>query len=158
MPGAIAGEEDAIVRHVKPHGALYNMAAKNVELARAIARAVHDIDPALAVVGLAGSVSLNEAAALGLKTIAEAFVDRAYRADGSLVPRSEPSAVLHDLESIVRQARRLAIDGVVETVDGISLALRPETLCLHGDTPGALIAAEAVNNTLRNAGLKIVPR
>ncbi|HEY2031397.1 MAG TPA: 5-oxoprolinase subunit PxpA [Myxococcales bacterium] len=131
--------------HVKAHGALYNQAAKDERLARSFAEAVKLFDPRLIVVGLLGGQQLEAAKAVGLKTAAEAFADRLYEGDGSLVPRTQPGAVLHDPKDAAAQAVRLAESG------------RAQTICLHGDTPGAAQIAKAVRTALEQAGVTIAP-
>jgi UPF0271 protein len=141
--------------HVKPHGALYHMAARDAELARALAQAVHDFDPQLRLFGLAGSALLDAGRALGLAVVAEAFADRRYRADGSLQPRSEPGAVIDDVALATAQALGIARDAVVDTVDGRRLSLHADTLCLHGDGAHAVLLANKVRTALGAAGLRI---
>jgi UPF0271 protein len=158
------GALDAFVRargarlsHVKAHGALYNRAARDVPLARAIAEAVLAYRPDLILVGLAGSAQLGEARALGLRAAGEAFADRRYLPDGSLMPRSQPGAVLHDAEEVAGQALRIAREGRVVAADGSTVRVDAETLCLHGDTPGAVAMARAVREQLESSGVRIVP-
>lgn len=141
--------------HVKPHGALYNMAARDTALAQAIARAVHDFDPQLRLFALAGSALIDTGKALGLAVAAEAFADRRYRSDGSLQPRGETGAVIEDVEPATAQALGIARDGSVQTVDGGSLRLQADTLCLHGDGAHAVPFARAVRDVLSTAGLRI---
>jgi 5-oxoprolinase (ATP-hydrolysing) subunit A len=131
------------LRFVKPHGALYNSSMKDPALARAIAQAVHSVDPALMVLGLPGSELLKHAEALGLRTAREGFADRGYRPDGSLIPRTEPGALITDAETATEQALRLAA-----TVDSI---------CVHSDTPGAVGLLRAVRAGLLAAGHQIAP-
>ncbi|MFC5582220.1 LamB/YcsF family protein [Rhodanobacter terrae] len=141
--------------HVKPHGALYNMAARDAALADAIARAVHDFDPRLRLFGLAGSALIEAGKTLGLAVAAEAFVDRRYRADGSLQPRREADAVIEDMDQALAQALGIARDGVVHTADGQRVPLRADTLCLHGDGAHALQLARKLHKALEAAGLRI---
>jgi 5-oxoprolinase (ATP-hydrolysing) subunit A len=141
----IARARGAKLVHVKAHGALYNQAAKDAKLARAFAEAVKTYDPSLVLVGLAGGAQLEAAKAVGLRTAGEAFADRLYADDGSLVPRSQPGAVLHDPKSAAAQAVRLARSG------------RAQTICLHGDTPGAAAIARSVRAALEQAGVEIAP-
>jgi UPF0271 protein len=145
----------ARLTHVKPHGALYNMAARDASLADAIARAVRDFDPQLRLFGLAGSALLVAGHALGLPVAAEAFVDRRYRADGSLQPRRESGAVIEDTDQALAQALGIARDGVVDTVDGHSVQLHADTLCLHGDGAHAVLLASKLRKALDAAGLQI---
>ena len=139
--------------HVKPHGALYNKAAKDPEIARAIVRAVHIVDRTLLLYGLAGSELVKAAQVAGLAVVNEAFVDRAYRADGSLVPRSEKGAVL-ETEAVRRQLRRL-MKGAVTSVDGSSVPIQAGSLCLHSDTPQAVALARMVRQELDAAGILV---
>ena len=141
--------------HVKPHGALYNMAARDPALAHAIASATQDCDPALCLFGLAGSALLSAGQELGLAVAAEAFADRRYRADGSLQSRREAGAVIEDMEQATAQALGIARDGSVATVDGGRLAVRADTLCLHGDGVHAVALARTLHHALQAAGLRI---
>jgi len=152
---AIARELGAGVTHVKAHGALYTDAVVDGELAAIIARAAAAVLPDAALVGQPGTELEIAARAQGLAFIAEAFVDRAYRADGRLVPRSENGAVHGDIERIERQAVTLARDGRVAGLDGREIAVRADTLCIHGDTPGAAAAARAVRAALEREGIGI---
>lgn len=140
---AIAVREGATVRHVKPHGALYNMAAKNAALADAIAAAVAAIDPRLRLVGLAGSEMIAAGQRVGLRTVAEAFADRGYAEDGSLLPRGTPGAVVHDPAEVAARAVSLVERGFADT------------LCIHSDTPGAVDLARQVRAALTSAGIEI---
>ena len=158
------GALDAFVRarggrlwHVKAHGALYNRAARDAPLARAIAEAVRAYRSDLILVGLAGSTQLSEARAAGLRAAGEAFADRRYLPDGSLMPRSQPGSVLHDADAVADQALRIAREGRVIAADGSSVRVDAETLCLHGDTPGAVAMARAVRERLESSGVRIVP-
>jgi UPF0271 protein len=141
--------------HVKPHGALYNMAARDAGLAAAIARAAHDFDPQLRLFGLAGSALIDAGRALGLAVAVEAFVDRRYRADGSLQPRGEADAMIEDIDLAVAQALGIARDGTVQSVDGRTVSLRADTLCLHGDGPHAVQLARRLRDALDATGLRI---
>lgn len=145
---AFARAGGAELTHVKPHGALYNQAARDPALAAAVARAVQRFSRDLVLVGLAGSHSLAAATEIGLPIAAEAFPDRAYLPDGSLMPRSQPGAVLESPVEIAQNAVRLARDGIGGTI--------VDTLCLHGDHPGALENARAVRSTLQSAGIAVV--
>jgi UPF0271 protein len=125
------------VVHVKPHGALYNMAAKDPALSEAIARAVRDFDERAILVGLAGSALPKAGAAAGLRVAHEAFADRSYQPDGSLTPRSEAGAVINDIDAAVRQALQIVTHGTVIARNGSTVALRADTICVHGDRPDA---------------------
>lgn len=141
--------------HVKPHGALYTMAARDRQLADAVARSVATVDRRLILVGLAGSELIAAGKAAGLITAEEAFIDRAYRPDGSLVPRDRPGAVIHDEATVLARALSLARDGIVPSLDGPPVTVRADTLCLHGDTPGADRLAQAVRKALADAGIRV---
>ena len=141
--------------HVKPHGALYNMAARDRALADAIASAVQEFDPQLRLVGLAGSALIDAGRQLGLPVMAEAFADRRYRADGTLQPRSEVGAVIEDVSASTAQALGIARDSTVQTVEGTRMELCADTLCLHGDGAGAATLARELRAALETAGLRI---
>ncbi|WP_025156572.1 LamB/YcsF family protein [Leifsonia aquatica] len=151
----IARVAGARVAYVKPHGALYNRIVHDTAQARAVARAVAAFDPALALLGLAGSAIEREASEAGLRFVREAFVDRAYRADGTLVPRTEPGAVLHGDSGIAERALRLVAEGRVVAIDGTDIAVDVDSLCVHGDSPGAVEMARAVRSRLDDAGVVI---
>lgn len=125
------------LKHVKPHGALYNMAAVDYKLARAIAEAVYAVNPELLFVGLANSMMIKAAKDLGLKTVSEVFADRAYNRDGTLVGRSIAGAVIHDNELCVRRVIEMIKDKTVNTIDGDKISIEAETICIHGDNPSA---------------------
>ncbi|MDR6911638.1 UPF0271 protein [Rhodococcus fascians] len=137
------------VTYVKPHGALYNAIVHHREQAKAVAEAVAAYDPHLPVLGLPGSAFLDEAERVGLRTVAEAFADRAYTPQGTLVSRSEPGAVLSDPEAVAERVLTMITDGTVEAVDGTTVEVRAESICLHGDSPGAVAMANAVRDLLR---------
>lgn len=145
------------VSYVKPHGALYNAIVHHEPQARAVVEAVAAFDPSLPIMGLPGSAVLREAKRLGLQSIVEAFADRAYTPEGTLVSRGEPHAVLDDVTAVVAQALRFATDGTVVAVDGSVVQVDPASLCVHGDTPGAASLAAAVRNALNAAGVKVEP-
>jgi UPF0271 protein len=155
--GAHASREGTGIVHVKPHGALYNSSARDAMLAATVASVCMEIHPALRLTGLAGSLSIDAARAVGVPAISEAFADRAYRADGSLAPRSEPGALIADPAAAASQAVALARGDAVETVDGTMLTVRAETICCHGDTPGAVEIARAVRAALERDGFAIAP-
>jgi UPF0271 protein len=150
---AFAAAEGTKLVHVKPHGALYNLASKDITTAKAIAQAVHDVDPKLILVGLAGSALVTAGKAMGLEVTNEGFPDRTYLPDGQLMPRTEENAVIDQPEIIASNALRLVKEGL--TVDGQKV--RIDTLCLHGDNPKALENARAVRQLLERAGIKISP-
>jgi UPF0271 protein len=151
----IAVEQGARLAHVKPHGALYNMAARDRQLADAIATAVRDADPSLALVGLSGSALPSAGAAIGLRVLHEVFAERRYEADGSLTPRARPEAVIHDLDESLAQVRSIVRDGAVTARDGQRIALRADTLCLHGDRADAADFARAVRAMLDAEGVRV---
>ena len=151
----VARDEGVALVHVKPHGALYNMACRQREMADAICRAVAACSPTLAVLGLPGSALIAAAQAAGLRAVAEGFVDRAYHADGRRVSRTVPGAVLHDLDLVTARAVTMVTTGCVPTADGGSIALPVETLCIHGDTPGAAAVAARVRAALTQAGVDV---
>lgn len=153
---ALARAEGLTLAHVKPHGALYNQCGRDQALADAVARAVRAAGPSLVLVALSGSALAGAGARAGLRVAAEAFADRGYRADGSLAPRGMPGAVITDPAVAAARAVGLARDGVVEALDGTTLHLRADTLCVHGDTPGAVAIARAVRSALEAAGIPVV--
>jgi len=154
---AIARSEGARLRHVKPHGALYNMAVRDRGLADAIARAVVSFDPSLILFALPGSALIRAGEACGLRIAPEGFADRTYEPDGSLTPRSRAGAVIHDPRTVVKRAVRMAVEGTVLATDGSELAMRVDTICTHGDTPGAQELTRALRTGLERAGVAIVP-
>ena len=153
--GRIAAEIGTGVKHVKPHGTLYTDAVVDAQLADIIAAAVAEMPGKPVLVSQPGTELEAAANAHGLGFVAEAFVDRAYRHDGQLVPRSEPGAVHGDIGKIQRQAVSLARDGNVQCLDGSIIPVRADTLCIHGDTPGAAEAARAVREALEKEGVEI---
>ena len=152
---ALARAAGAALSYVKPHGALYNTIVSDRGQARAVADAVCAADPGLPVLGLAGSVFFEEARARGLRTVAEAFADRAYRPDGQLVARSEPGAVLHDPELIAERVLTMVASGTVTAVDGTVIGIEAESVCVHGDSPGAVGIATAVRQRLLAGGVDV---
>jgi UPF0271 protein len=145
------------LRHVKPHGAMYNRAARDAELSAAICRAVRRFDPSLVIVGLAGSVLIETASANGLAVAAEAFADRAYEADGGLRSRLLPGAILPTPEAAAEQALSIVTLGNVTRHDGQLLRLAADTLCVHGDTPGAPEYVRQIRQRLEGAGVTVAP-
>lgn len=152
---AIARSQSVPVRHVKPHGALYNRAAVDPVVAEAIARAVRDCDDSLVLVGLANSRLIEAGRALGLATASEGFVDRRYTDDGLLVPRSEPDALISDESEAIAQAVAMVIEGGISTSSGKRIALTVQTLCLHGDGPHALRFAKALRQAFDGNGITV---
>lgn len=158
--GALAGFVSAAggtLAHVKPHGALYNAAARDAGLAASIVRAVAALDVNLIVVTLPDSALAQAARAAGLRVAHEGFADRAYRTDGSLVPRSEPGAVIHDPVLATARAVRMVTRGEVEAITGEVIPLHIDTLCVHGDTPGAVEIAASLRSALEAAGVTVAP-
>lgn len=153
----VAAAEGVRLQHVKPHGALYHAAAADPVLAAAVVRATAAFDRGLVLVGPPDSALLVAAAAAGLRVAAEGFADRAYEADGTLVARSRASAVLRDVEEIVARAVRMATQKVVTAVDGSTLTLDVQTICVHSDTPGADRMAERLRAALTAAGISVRP-
>lgn len=145
------------VAYVKPHGALYTTTAVDEGQARAVVEAVVAYDRTLPLLGLPGSVLLRVAAEAGVPTVAEAFADRAYTAQGRLVPRSEAGAVLHDPEEVAARVVRLVTQGSVVAVDGSVVEVEATSVCTHGDTPGAVAIARAVRSALASAGVAVEP-
>jgi len=156
--GALHGFAQAAgtrLRHVKPHGALYNMAARDASLAAAIARAVHDFDPALRLFGLANSALIDAGIAAGIPVASEAFADRRYRSDGSLQPRRESDAVIQESDEAIAQALAMAREGQVRAVDGSIVALQADTLCVHGDGAHAVAFARQLRAALEAVDIGI---
>ena len=154
---ALATAAGGAVVYVKPHGALYNTIARDERQAQDVVAAIRAVDPSLVLLGLAGGVVLDVAERAGLATAAEAFADRAYTPDGLLVSRSEPGSVLHEPELVAARMVRLAEEGVVEAIDGSLVAVRAESICVHGDSAGAIAMAEATRAALEAAGVTIAP-
>ncbi len=152
---ALAHVAGSSVAYVKPHGALYNTITNNHYQARAVARAVQAVDPSLPVLGLAGSVFFAEAERLGLRTVPEAFADRSYRPDGQLVSRRERNAVLHDPTEIADRVASMVQSGRVVAVDGSTIPITVESVCVHGDSPGAVRIATAVRDRLTSEGVDL---
>jgi UPF0271 protein len=145
----------ATVRYVKPHGALYNAIVHHEAQAAAVVAAVRDYSSELPVLGLPGSVFLRAAEKAGLRAVPEFFIDRGYTPDGTLVPRSQPGAVLRDPDEVTARVLRLVSDGVVAAVDGSDVAVGAESACVHGDSPGAVEMARAVRAGLEKAGVSV---
>jgi UPF0271 protein len=152
---AIARAEGVTMRHVKAHGALYNMAARDRVLADAIARAIKAFDSELIMFGLPNSPMIDAGRAAGLKVASEGFADRAYEPDGSLTPRSRPGAVVHDPALVVERAIRMVRDGVVLTADGAAIPMKIDTICVHGDTPGAPELTRRIRAGLEGSGIDV---
>ena len=151
----VAAAEGVTLQHVKPHGALFNMAMRDAGLASAIARATRAFSSELILFGLPDSELLKAGRAERLRVVAEAFADRAYEADGSLVSRNKPGAVIHDASAVVARAVQMATDGTVAAIDGTILTLKPDTICVHSDTPGADDLAARLRAALEAAGVSV---
>jgi len=149
----IAKEKHVTLHHVKPHGALYNMAARNQKIARTIAQAVKDYNEDLILYGLSGSHLIREAEAIGLKTRSEVFADRTYQEDGSLTPRSQPNALIEEDSVAVQQAMRMVLDGQVFTTLGKVIPIVAETICIHGDGTHAVAFAEKIYQALQQQAI-----
>jgi 5-oxoprolinase (ATP-hydrolysing) subunit A len=143
------------MQHVKPHGALYNMAAKDQALSEAIAKAVYDIDPTLVLFGLAGSELIKAGERVGLKTANEVFADRTYQQDGSLTSRREPNALINDEQEAIRQVIRMVKEGKVRSQQGVDVNIQADTICIHGDGPHALAFAKKIREDLIESGIII---
>lgn len=154
---AFAAAQGVKLQHVKPHGALYNMAAKDPELARAVAQAVAEVDREVILLGLAGSEMLKAGREAGLRTACEVFADRAYRADGSLVPRGTPGAVLHDRDEAIERTVRMVTQGKVTALTGEEIAIEAHSVCVHGDNPSAVEFVRDIRARLEREGVCVVP-
>lgn len=152
---AVAQAVGVPLRYLKAHGALYNRMADDATAADAVLAALKDFDPGLALLTLPGSLAARHASQQGITAVGEAFADRGYRDDGRLMPRSEPGAVITDAEAVAARALRLAREGVMPAASGRELRLGARSLCLHGDTPGAVLLAQAVRQTLSEAGIEL---
>ena len=152
---AMAHTAGTTLGYVKPHGALYNTITVEQEQARAVAAAVHAVDPGLPVLGLAGSAFFAEAKRLGLRTVAEVFADRAYLPDGQLVPRHHEGAVLREPEEIADRVAVMVRTGQVSAIDGSMIDVDAESICVHGDSPGAVQIATAVRRRLEAEGITL---
>jgi len=156
--GALAGfvkSEGTRMQHVKPHGALYNMAAKDSKLAIAIAEAVYKVDSELILFGLAGSELVRAGEKIGLQTANEVFSDRTYQADGTLTPRTEPDALIHDKKQAVGQVVRMIKEGQVLSRQHVDVPVKADTVCIHGDGAAALAFAQQIKETLELSGIEI---
>ncbi|MEO8260675.1 MAG: 5-oxoprolinase subunit PxpA [Acidobacteriota bacterium] len=151
----VAAAEGVKLQHVKPHGALYNMAVRDPALAAAIARAVTAFDRSLILFGLAGSEIISAGRAAGLRVAAEVFADRAYQPDGSLAPRSRAGSVIHDAEAVASRAMRMIADRVTAAIDGSIVPIEADTICVHGDTPDAAELAAGLRARLGAAGVTV---
>jgi UPF0271 protein len=151
----VTQEASVAMHHVKPHGALYNMAARDASMAKVIAQAVKDFDASLILYGLSGSYLISEAKALGLQTASEVFADRTYQDNGSLTPRSQANAMIHDQASSLAQVLQMIKEQRVESVTGKTIPISAETICIHGDGPHALSFVQQINTALQATSIKI---
>lgn len=152
---ALAAAQGAALHHVKPHGALYNMAAKDRKLADAIVQAIADFDPSLFLYGLAGSALVHSARDKGLPCSEEVFADRTYQPDGSLTPRTQPGALIENIDNAVNQVVQMVGTQTVTAVNGARVPLAPGTICLHGDGPHAVIFAQSIHHALKTNGIRL---
>lgn len=143
--------------HVKPHGAMYNMAGKDYELSKAICEAIKEYDPSLIVMGLAGSQMVKAARDMGLKTAEEVFADRAYEEDGSLVARSKPGAMIEDEDEAIARVIRMVKEGKVQAITGKDIDIKADSVCVHGDGEKALLFVEKIRKALTDEGIEICP-
>jgi UPF0271 protein len=154
---ATCASAGARLSYVKPHGALYNRAVRDDALARAVAGAIREVDETLILLGGSGSALLSMGKESGLRVASEAFLDRAYRPDGTLVPRGEPGAVLHDVAAIAERGVLMMRDGMVLASDGTRVRIHAESLCVHGDNPDAAASLRAVRARFEREGVTIAP-
>ena len=152
---ALCEAENVILAYVKPHGALYNQAAKDPALARLIAQTIKAFDPKLALMGLSGSLMLNVAQEEGLSIISEVFADRHYLADGSLVPRTRDDALVENDEEAISQVLQMVLEGTVPTIEGSKVAIQADSICLHGDGAHAIEFAEKIRVALSKNQIEI---
>jgi 5-oxoprolinase (ATP-hydrolysing) subunit A len=156
--GALHGfllAEGAVLNHVKPHGALYNMAAVNAELAEAIVEAVYKINPELILYGLSGSELIKAGKKLGLKTANEVFADRTYQEDGTLTPRIHENALIKNESDAVAQVLKMVKEQTVFSTTGIEVPIKADTICIHGDGDHSVEFARKINNVLRESGVEV---
>ena len=148
---------DKKLQHVKPHGAMYNMAVNDESLAQAICESILELDAEMILVALAGSRWVDIAEDMGLKVAREIFADRALNADGTLVSRSQPGSVIHDTSEVVERSLQMVTEGKATAIGGERIDVQADSLCLHGDTPGAVDMAAALKRELEGAGVEILP-
>lgn len=146
---------NALLHHIKPHGALYNMAAKDASMSAAIARAVYDFDQNLVLFALSGSHLISEAKAMGIRTASEAFADRTYQEDGTLTSRSQPDALIEDEAQSLEQVLKMVKTGKVTATSGKEISIIAETICLHGDGKNAVAFAKSIYNRLKGENIEI---
>ena len=152
---AFAKSQGVKIQHVKPHGALYNMAAVDEKLAKAMCEAVYEVDPEIIFMGLAGSKMIEAAEAVGLRAASEVFADRAYNDDGTLVSRKLPGAVIKDKELAIKRVVRMVKEGKVESINGKDIDIKADSICVHGDNPKALEFVKNIRETLIAEGVEI---
>jgi len=145
------------LNHVKPHGALYNLSAKDALIAKTIALSVKDFNENLVLFGLSGSLSIKEAKAIGLKTANEVFADRIYQDDGSLTPRSQQNALIEDADKAIEQVLQMIKKGTVTTISGKKISIAAETVCIHGDGKHAVEFATNISEAIKKEGIRIIP-
>ena len=143
------------LQHVKPHGAMYNMAAKDAKLAEAIAQAVYDVDKDLILYAQGGTESIKAAEKIGLRTASEVFADRSYQDDGTLTPRSQPGSMITDEEKSIAQVLSMVLEGKVTALSGKVIPVKADSICLHGDGPKALVFANKIRSVLLENGVKV---
>ncbi|MEQ1923945.1 MAG: 5-oxoprolinase subunit PxpA [Pyrinomonadaceae bacterium] len=146
------------IKHIKPHGALYNEAARDAKLAAVIAKAVFAIAPNIVLYGLSGSESISQAKKLGLRTASEVFGDRTYQTNGSLTPRTEPNALILDTDIAIAQVLQMVNDGTVNAIDGNVIPITADTICIHGDGDNALEFASAIRQSLMAANINVAAK
>jgi UPF0271 protein len=151
----IAQDSGTILKHVKPHGALYNMSARNVSLAATIAKTVYEIDPSLLLFGLSGSHSISEAKKTGLQTVSEVFADRTYQNNGALTPRTQPNAMIETEDASIKQVLQMVLTKTVTSINGEQVPIIAETVCLHGDGAHAVAFSKKIFHTLQENKIAI---
>jgi UPF0271 protein len=145
------------LQHVKPHGALYNMGVASKDIARAVSQAVAEVDEKMILIGLSGSVWIEAGEEVGLRVAREVFADRALNPDGTLVPRSQPGAVIEDPERVIAASLKMVLEQRATAIDGKDIPLKADTICLHGDTPGAVGLARKLRERMEGAGVQVIP-
>ncbi len=154
---AFANSNNIKIQHVKAHGALYNMAAKNKDLAIAIAQAIYEVDKDIILLGLANSEMINAGKEVGIKIASEVFADRAYNPDGTLVSRKLKGSVIHDTDLAIKRVVRMVKEGKVESINGEDIDIKVDSICVHGDNPKALEFVDKIKQTLIDENIEIVP-